>query len=151
MFGVVLKSGVTFYSMLLDDKHPQELFKMFGTPVGNSFRLVRRDLIVALDRINVVMGNNETGVIWDMVENGFEGLTWKLSCKTYKGAEIAENVFAPGSGDFPSSFGVHRKALIEALKAFDKSVEVVEIFPDSGTFIYVVAGRYVVALTKMAS
>ena len=146
VFGVEFFSGVTLYSMLLADQHPQELFTMFGSPVGASFKINRKALVESLEMISSVMGD-EMGVRWDW--NAAEK-SWQLSCKTYKGAEITESVMSEIGAEVFESFGVHRKAMLDILKAFDKSVEEVFVFPGTGPFVYVTAGRYVAALTKMS-
>jgi DNA polymerase III sliding clamp (beta) subunit (PCNA family) len=138
-----LVSGVTIYSMLLDDRHPQELFNLFGQPDGSSFVLNRKTLITCLDTIQAVMGNNETSVSWTRDKN-----SWKLSCKTYKGAEVVESVVPMGDLDNVEDFGVHRKAMIDALKAMD--TDEITIFTGSRSFVYLVSSNKMVALTKFS-
>ena len=146
VFGVVLASGVTFYSMLLDDKLPQDLFTMFGQPDGNSFTANRKDLINILTSIHAVMGNDETGAIWTRIEN--DQNTWRISCKTYKGTEVAENLTVIDLPPEAEDFGVHRKAMMEALKAMDG--DEVTIYIGTKSFVYMCSGDKKVALTKFS-
>lgn len=145
VFGVEFKSGVTLYSMLLADQHPQELFQMFGNPDGTSFQVNRKELVDSLEMISSVM-QDEMATRWDYVGEG----VWRISSKTYKGAEVSENVSSDLSENTSESLGTHRKALLDVLKAFDKSVEVVTIYLGMGNFAYVSGGDYVAALTKMS-
>jgi len=146
VFGVVLSSGVTFYSMLLDDKLPQDLFTMFGQPDGNSFTANRKDLINILTSIHAVMGNDETGAIWTRIEA--DQNTWRISCKTYKGTEVAENLTVIDLPSEAEDFGVHRKAMMEALKAMDG--DEVTIYIGTKSFVYMCSGNQKVALTKFS-
>lgn len=145
VFGVEFKSGVTLYTMLLADQHPQELFQMFGNPDGVHFQVNRKDLVDSLEMISSVM-QDEMATRWDYVGEG----KWKISSKTYKGAEVSEIIFSDLSENIQESFGTHRKALLDVMKSFDKSVEVVTIYVGSGNFSYVSGGDYVAALTKMS-
>lgn len=145
VFGVEFVSGVTLYSMLLVDQLPQQIFTLFGAPTGRSFVINRKSLVDALAIISSVIAD-ELCVRWDwQPEKG----CWCLSSKTYKGVSAAECVVCETEGKW-EAFGLHRKALTDILKAFDKSVKEVCIFPESGSFVYVTSGRYVAALTKMS-
>lgn len=148
VFGVEFASGVTLYSMLLADCHPETLFDMFGDPVGDSFLIKRRDLLASLEMIGAVMGD-EMGLRFDHAGKSEAGYPiWKISCKTYKGAEVSETVTALGPCGFSESFGVHRKALLDVLKAF--TVDDVVVYPEGRSFVYVTSGRYVALMSKMS-
>jgi DNA polymerase III sliding clamp (beta) subunit (PCNA family) len=144
VFGVELSSGVMFYSMLLNDKHPEDLFSMFGQEHGESFNVNKKALVGILESIHAVMGNDETGAMWAKVTND----TWRISCKTYKGTEVAENLVIVGDLSNAEDFGVHRKAMLEVLKALD--VDELTIYLGTKSFVYMVAGNYKAALTKMS-
>lgn len=141
VFGVVLSSGVIFYSMLLDDKLPKDLFNLFGQPDGLSFTANRKDLINILTSIHAVMGNDETSAIWTRIKD--DQNSWRISCKTYKGTEVAENLTVMDLPSEAEDFGVHRKAMMEALKAMDGAE--VNIHLGTKSFVYIVAGSQMVA------
>jgi hypothetical protein len=145
VFGVEFVSGVTMYSMLVADQLPQQIFELFGSPSGRSFVVNRKAVVDALAIITSVI-DDEMCVRWDWL---VDEKSWCLSSRTYKGASAAECVACDTGGQW-AAFGLHRKALTDILKAFDKSVENVCIFPESGSFVYVTSGRYVAALTKMS-
>lgn len=148
VFGVGLSSGVTFYSMLVYDKYPENFFSMFGEPDGPCFQVNRKELVDILTTIHSVMGTDETGVTWE--RQSTDPLVWRLSCKTYKGVEVSENITALETSSAPESFGLHRKALLDILKAMDKRETLVTVYPSNGSYLYVCAGRHVAALTKVA-